>query len=319
MYIEKLAQTDGFRRSCYPFINARSAFSAFLQTVSPNAKEKVLLPAYVGWSSREGSGVFDPIAQLNLSYAFYKVDNRLHIDLDNLEQLFQTHQVKVLVLIHYFGYVDPNYIKAIALARRYGAFVLEDEAHAMFTDLIGGASGRLGDACIFSLHKMLPLKTGGMLVINSGGDILKPDYLPEVNLPSPWEYDLKEISHRRRQNAEVLSQLLESLKDDVEPLCHQLKPGEIPQTYPVLIRNVSRDKLYLEMNQAGFGVVSLYHTMIKQISLQEFPVSHQLAGQILNLPIHQNVKPHALAAMVNQLGESIKSLSNNYIKIAGGV
>lgn len=68
-----------------------------------------------------------------------------------------------------------------------------------------------------------------------------------------------------------------------------------------------------------YVVVSLYYTMIEQISPQEFPVSHQLAGQILNLPIHQNVKPDALVAMVNQLGESIKSLSSNYIKIAVGV
>ncbi|MBW4633787.1 MAG: DegT/DnrJ/EryC1/StrS family aminotransferase [Iphinoe sp. HA4291-MV1] len=322
VYIEKLAhQSNGFRRSCFTFTNARSAFFAFLKAVLPQADEKVLLPAYIGWSSREGSGVFDPIAELGLSYAFYKVDRRLHIDLDHLEQLFQTHKVKVLVLIHYFGYVDPNYVKAIKLARSYGALVLEDEAHAMLTDLVGGASGRLGDACIFSLHKMLPLKEGGMLVVNSGQEsLLNSELWAEIHLPSPWEYDIKEISHRRCQNAELLSQLLEPLRDEVEPLWDKPQAGEVPQTYPVLIRNVSRDQLYFAMNQAGFGVVSLYHTMIEQITLEEFPVSHQLARHILNLPVHQDVESDALKVMVNQLAECIKFLSaTTNSKIAGGV
>lgn len=42
--------------------------------------------------------------------------------------------------------------------------------------------------------------------------------------------------------------------------------------------------------------------MIEQISPQEFPISHQLARRILNLLIHKNIKPDALAAIVNQLG-----------------
>lgn len=308
MYIEKLArQSPKFCRSCLTFTNARSAFLTFLKAVSPKEDEKILLPAYIGWSEREGSGVFDPITELGLSYAFYKIDSRLHIDLDNLEQLFKTHQVKVLVLIHYFGYVDPNYTQAIDLASKYGAVVLEDEAHAMLTDLVGGKSGRLGDACIFSLHKMLPLTQGGMLVVNSGREFLL-DKLEcfALNLPSPWEYDLYEISRRRCRNAELLRQLLEPLQEEVEPLWDQLQPGEVPQTYPVLVHNVSRDQLYLAMNKAGFGVVSLYHTMIEQISLAEFPVSHCLARHILNLPIHQDVESDALSAMVDQLAECIR-------------
>ena len=63
------------------------------------------------------------------------------------------------------------------------------------------------------------------------------------------------------------------------------------------------------MNRHPYVVVRLFYTMIEQISPQEFPVSHQLARQILNLPIHQNVKPDALVAMVHQLEESIKYLS----------
>ena len=48
--------------------------------------ERVLLPAYVGWSAKEGSGVFDPVDELGVPYAFYRLDDRLRIDLYGLEQ-----------------------------------------------------------------------------------------------------------------------------------------------------------------------------------------------------------------------------------------
>jgi dTDP-4-amino-4,6-dideoxygalactose transaminase len=311
MFIEKVArQPELLRRPYFTFKNARSAFSAFLKVAIQASEETVLLPAYVGWSEREGSGVFDPITELGLNYAFYRVSDRLCIDLDHLEQLLQTYPIKVLVLIHYFGHVDDNYSKAIDLAHRYGALVLEDEAHAMLTDLVGGKSGRLGDACIFSLHKILPLKEGGMLLINPDRESLHQQIkTPEINLTLPWDYDLYEISHLRSRNAETLRQLLEPLHTEIEPLWTQTSPGEILQTYPVLVRNISRDQLYFAMNKAGFGVVSLYHTMIQQITPTEFPVSHQLAHQILNFPIHQDANIDALSAMVKELIYQLGCLS----------
>jgi dTDP-4-amino-4,6-dideoxygalactose transaminase len=311
MHIEPLPRhVSRFRRPYLKFKNARSAFKAFLETIRLGPDEKVLLPAYVGWSAREGSGVFDPVAELGLSYDFYRVNDQLHIDLKHLRQQFRTHRIKVLVIIHYFGYVDPGYAEAVSIARKHGAWVLEDEAHAMFTDLVGGVSGRLGDACIFSLHKLLPVKIGGMLLVNQGREcILDQIKCPEVSLPLPWEFDLTEISRRRRENAELLSDLLRPLAGEVDPLWGHPRPGEVPQTYPVLVRNVSRDQLYFALNEAGFGAVSLYHTLINPIKPEDFPVSHQLARQIFNLPVHQDVEPDMLKSMVKQLSECILALS----------
>ncbi len=92
--------------------------------------------------------MFDPIAVLNLDYSFYALDESLHIDLDSLRAELQTGRVCVVVLIHFFGFVDPSFAEAVKIARDHDVFIVEDEAHAMLTDLVGGICGRLGDACI---------------------------------------------------------------------------------------------------------------------------------------------------------------------------
>ena len=52
------------------FPSPRTAFKAFLARAGFSASDRVLLPAYVGWSPREGSRVFDPVRELQLPYAF---------------------------------------------------------------------------------------------------------------------------------------------------------------------------------------------------------------------------------------------------------
>ena len=304
--IEKTAkQADVFHRPVRFYANARTAFKSLLCSLNLRAGQEVLLPAYVGLSAKEGSGVFDPVAELQLPYDFYRLDENLCIDVDHLETRLRSGRFKVLVLIHYFGYVDPLYKQAVQLARRYGVWVIEDEAHALFTDWVGGACGRLGDAGIFSLHKMLPIQ-GGMLAINPRHAELLESHPPQqIGLPSPWTYDYFAIAQRRRRNARYLTDILAPLTDQVVLLRPSPAVGEVPQTLPVLINGCSRDSLYFALNEAGFGAVSLYHTMIPQITRQQFPDAHRVSSRILNLPIHQDVEIAQLDALVETLEKLI--------------
>ncbi len=115
------------------------------------------------------------------------------------------------------------------------------------------------------------------------------------------------IAARRRENARRLTQLLRPLAGEVDPLWGDPQEGEVPQTYPVLVRNASRDRLYDSMNDAGYGVVSLYHTMIEQIASDTFPQSHWLSLRILNLPVHQDIEAEELEDMVACLGERLET------------
>jgi dTDP-4-amino-4,6-dideoxygalactose transaminase len=307
--IEKLAREQRFLRPVLPYGTAREAQQVFLEAARLAEDEVVLLPAFIGWSAREGSGLFDPIQNLGLAYRFYPVTADLRVDVDGFAELLRRERVGVVILVHYFGYVDPGYPVLVELAREHGArLVLEDEAHAMLSDWVGGVCGRAGDACIVSLHKLFPVATGGALVFNTP----RHEMLGRIDAPDGGSgalgFDFAEIARRRVRNAALVEELLPELADEVVPLWPGLPEGVVPQTYPVVIRRASRNDLYFRMNEAGFGVVSLYHTLVKELSADDFPASHQLARQIMNLPVHQDAEPHQIRAMMEELGRQVRAL-----------
>lgn len=293
-------------RSTLPFPNARTAFKGFLRSLGFSASDTILLPAYIGWSKNEGSGVFDPVRETGTQFAFYRLTRNLAIDLDDLASKLATFRPRLVVFIHYFGFPDPNILRAIRVCREYGALILEDEAHALYSDWIGGVCGRFGDAAIMSLHKMLPCRNGGLLLLNAALDEASIQELGRSTLQQPLEctpltYDLWRIAEARRANAARLLELLPCLRGRIDPLFPALPLGVVPQTLPVIIADRSRDALYFKLNEAGYGVVSLYHTLIAPIDAQAYPESHWLARRILNLPVHQDIQLHQLESMIDCL------------------
>jgi dTDP-4-amino-4,6-dideoxygalactose transaminase len=292
-----------FRRRILPTPNARSGLRLLLESLAIPAEGAVLLPAYIGWSPKEGSGVFDPIREVGCRFHFYRVTRELTIDVDDLHAHLSCGDVRVLLLIHYFGWPDPALADIAALARSKGVILVEDEAHALFSDWIGGSCGRFGDAVLYSLHKMLPLKSGGLLALNEDSELYASlstiSTHPTRN--SLLDYDLWSIARARRKNAQALLEYLRPLSDDVTPLYAGVPDGIIPQTLPVILRTRSRDDLYFALNKQGYGVVSLYHTLIEAISRAQFPDSHWLADHILNLPVHQDARPNDLKSLVDAL------------------
>jgi dTDP-4-amino-4,6-dideoxygalactose transaminase len=299
--------THNFNRPIFTYFKARIAFKSFLKAIGLEKNEKVLLPAYIGWSSKEGSGVFDPIQELALPYSFYPLNNRLFVDIDDFANAFKNSKIKICVIIHYFGFVDPNYEKMVDIAKSNKALVLEDEAHAMLTDLVGGNAGKLGDACIYSFHKMFPMEQGGALVLNNTRLYLKSelDYIDPLWV-FPFQYDFKSLSEQRIKNSVYLQDALARFNDYITPLRPQGSHWEIPQTFPVIINKISRDDLYFSMNKAGFGVVSLYHSLIESLNNSSFTSAQEVSNTILNFPVHQDVDTASIDDMMEKLDECIK-------------
>jgi len=302
--ISKAATRQAPGRSFEPHRNARGALLRYLRECRLKRGETILLPAYVGWSPREGSGIFDPVRELELDYAFYRLDESLGIDMGSLRGAIARGNARVLLLVHYFGHVDPAYAEAVSLARGACLRIIEDEAHAMLSDLVGAACGRLGDVCLYSLHKLLPMNSGGMLVRNTleagPGQPGRGEAASAL-----WRHDLAAIAASRRRNAQHLYGLLDGMEGDVEPLWGPPAESEVPQTLPVRLLRANRDAVYHGLNRAGFGVVSLYHTLIEPIAPTAFPDSHRLARRILNLPVHQDILPEQLDAMAACLKKSL--------------
>ncbi len=81
--IEKGAnKVTNFHHQAFFYESARQGFEDFLKNAPLADTRDVLLPAFVGWSSREGSGVYDPVSNLDLQATFYPLNRDLTVDLD---------------------------------------------------------------------------------------------------------------------------------------------------------------------------------------------------------------------------------------------
>ena len=308
MIISKTAGDKGnYKVSEYYYDSARAGMFDLLRQMSDNGlSEFVFLPGYVGWSLKEGSGIFDPINRLsNITVVYYKMDQYLNIDFDDLISKMkgiEDREFAVLV-VNYFGFVDPQIEPIYSKIKQLGGWSIEDNAHGFFTWMYSNRSD--ADATFFSLHKMFPFEKGGSLrILNDqlknlqyeGKDLSEAEY-------NPWNYNISEIAAIRRRNYFNLDALIKqhNYTSFFEPLKLGLEEGIVPQSYPIKIKVGNRDTIYELMNVAGYGVVSLYHTLIEPLRNAEHRLAYDLSKCILNLPVHQDVDADQYKNMIELL------------------
>ncbi|AWB85670.1 DegT/DnrJ/EryC1/StrS family aminotransferase [Mycetocola zhujimingii] len=291
--------TSNAYQPAFFYNSAREGMRDLLENV-PLSEGGVLLPGFIGWSPREGSGVFDPVREAHIPYGFYSLNGDLSVDIDDLERRLEAGTFNVLVLIHYFGRTDPYLKRVRQLADAHGALLIEDLAHGFFTARGGGEAGRHGDASLFSLHKQFPLTDGGLVSyanprLVSGQVETRPELASKV-----LSYDWRGIAKSRRRTFATLTSLLSDLPEldrKFKLLWPALDDHDVPQSLPVYILGENRSQIYDRMNADGYGMVSLYHTLIPQLA-GGFPSLVTLSRHILNFPVHQDVDHTLLVAMV---------------------
>lgn len=295
MITKKALNENCFRREWIYMDSARDAWSEIIEKYKISHPDgKILLPAYIGWSANEGSGIFDSVVKSGLEFDFYGLGMHLEIDIDDLKSKTSKNENPLVLLVHYFGFIDSKYNEIANWLEENKVFFVEDCAHAWLTDLMGGICGRRGKFSFYSLHKLLPIATGGIMVNNI------PEQSVGINPFFELNYDLFPIYAVRRMNYNYLLNQLLDIKG-IEVIYKNLEEGICPQTLPVIVENFDRTTLYNKMNEAGFGMVSLYHTMIVNLKNSSFEAPTVLAKKIINFPIHQDVKKEDIDAMVNEL------------------
>lgn len=288
--------------------SAREAMGRYLTHVMrrQTTAVQVVLPGFIGFSDREGSGVFDPVRASGLEPRFYALKPDLSVDLASLQTVLRdVDRGSVVVLIHYFGRTDPSTDDVAQLCREAGVHLLEDLAHAFFSHHLGAPAGRAGDAAIYSLHKMLPIRSGGMLQVRRES-WLEPSTRPEL-AEVVLSYDAAEIASARRAHYEQVHAGVSELAEagfDCTPLWSEIGPLDAPQTMPILIAE-GRDDFYATMNARGFGVVSLYHTLITELP-SEHALERRLAHQITNLPIHQDMTTRDVVDLLAAMQQTVR-------------
>jgi hypothetical protein len=119
-----------------------------------------------------------------------------------------TDRTRAIVAIHEYGYPHRDVRGLSATARARTIPLIEDCAHSLDSSFEGAPLGSFGEFAIFSLSKVLPIQSGGILVgaeplpdlpveLTSGGAEGQASYVE--HLPA-----LPEYSRRRRRNCDAV-------------------------------------------------------------------------------------------------------------------
>lgn len=292
---------DNFFEPAFFYRSAREGMRDFLSNILPEPQDGVLLPAFIGWSPNEGSGVFDPVGDLGNHFGFYDLNPDLTVDLKDLERKLASGRYRVLVMIHYFGRTEPALSTVSELAERYGVLLVEDLAHGFFSSARGDEAGSFGHVRLFSLHKMFPLTQGGLITYSTPALVKGQKSTMAELAVEVLSYNWDAIGTARRANFAGITERLKSLPEfgrAFQLLWPELGASDVPQTLPVRIVGNSRDHIYKRMNEDGFGMVSLYHTLIDHVR-SDFDSMMDLSRHIINFPVHQDVAPSSLDSLVS--------------------
>jgi dTDP-4-amino-4,6-dideoxygalactose transaminase len=271
--------------------NARAAWEHILFSMkNASIQPNVLMPSYIGYTDREGSGVFDPVEAQNADAGFYKLNEDLSIDIDNFKMLVATKKFNAALIIHYFGFCRNDMEDIKSICKENNIILVEDCAHAFHLHEKESLLGKYGDFSFYSLHKYLPTTSGGVLKSNTS--VVINSSLPEekrINQQDLEHYamsDFNMIAQKRRANYEIYENNIGQFSD--VKIMYKLEEGDIPQTFPILIKNRKREKLYFYLMEREAPTTALYYRLISQINSEKFPLSHEISHEILNLPVHQD-------------------------------
>jgi dTDP-4-amino-4,6-dideoxygalactose transaminase len=294
MFIEKESKRlETFRLPRRFTSSARSAMVHILASCKATDPRGILLPAYIGLSKVEGSGVFDPVRQTGISHAFYKVNQRLVPDLQDVEEQLKTGRFQLVFLVHYFGcsQVDPDAF--VSLCHAYGVKVIEDCAHTLLGGLDGRRLGTYGDYAIFSIHKSCGTSDGGFY-LDHCGDLPAISHVSNFSISYTTLQDFANTDHiaasnQRLRNYQTVSHWVSELPG-LDLFFEKIPVGVVPLNCPVMIADGKRELLYFKLVENGVFPTALYHQLISEISPAEFPNSYRVANNILNLPTHPDIK-----------------------------
>lgn len=276
------------------FNSARHGFELLIKAVMKKQSDIILMPGYIGESAKEGSGVFDPIRDTKVKYEFYKIHADLSVDMEDIKSKMDNPNVKVILLIHWFGFPQKCVFELKELCNKKGVILIEDCAHTINGYYKGRKLGSIGDFALFSIHKILTTENGGMLQINDIANMQKfageRENIAFSDLLQYAKTDLDKIAEKKLRNYNAYLKYLDKDSDLFDVIYPELEEGIVPNNFPVFIKNYNRFQLYNELEAMGIPTVVLYYRMIEELSKDEFPVSYEIADTILNLPIHQDIE-----------------------------
>ena len=220
-----------------------------------------------------------------------------------------TKKSKIIIPVHLYGNIA--YIKQInEIAKKNGLTVIEDAAQSLGSTLNNKHTGTFGELGCFSLYpaKVITSGEGGFVATNNKklyeklrmirnhGMLHGYDTrifglnlrLPEISaaIAKIQIKKLKNFLHKRRKNAQILSDLISDLniKIPIE------RKNEKVNWYLYTIALKNRNKIMHKLQSLGIGATPYYPTPIHKTPFYfqklNLPNTNWAASSVLSLPIH---------------------------------
>jgi perosamine synthetase len=148
------------RTTLTPF--ARNALYHAWKALRPRKGDTILMPAFVC------DTVTIPLMQAGARLALFNVDDDVSIDWDHVERVLarpRKGRITSMLWYHFLGQ-SHGFDQAVAFCRERGLRLIEDCAHATFSEHCGRPVGSSGDVAVFSISKSVPAPRAAALVVN---------------------------------------------------------------------------------------------------------------------------------------------------------
>ena len=156
-YISKFYQTDDI----FWTSSGRGSFEFILQSLDFKEGECVLVPAIIA------HGIILPLKRKKIPYILYSCDRDLNPNINDIDKKILHNKVKLIVIVHYFGFPKDN-PELFDNLRKRNIIILEDCAQAFLSRYDDGIPlGKKGDIALFSIPKFIPSLDASFIIYNN--------------------------------------------------------------------------------------------------------------------------------------------------------
>ena len=134
--------------------SGRDSLKLIIKILKLSKEDEVLLPSYLC------KDILKPFKKEHINIKFYKVNPNLIVDLEDIKKKI-TGRTKALLIIHYFGFLQPNQQELREICDKSSLYLIEDNVQALLT------KKRLEDYSDFSFNsyrKFLAIPDGSLLL-----------------------------------------------------------------------------------------------------------------------------------------------------------
>jgi len=242
-----------------------------------------------------------------------------------------TRRTRAIIAVHLYGH-PAQMDEILAIAKRYGLYVIEDACEAHGGEYRGKKTGSLGTIGCFSFYgnKIITTGDGGMIVMNGLSVAENARMLRDHGMSRKKKYwhskigfsyrmtnlqaalgvaqleRIDQIIDRKRKNAQLYNSLLEGLPGIVSP-------PEAPWArsvywlYTILIKDpfkIPRNKVMKELARQGIETRPTFYPITsmppyRNRTNQRFPVAERISKKGLSLPSSPLLRTESIHRICN--------------------